>query len=169
VVAHVAAKPGNHLVFVPSFAYLGELAGRLEDAGLFVVEQESAMNEEARDAFLAHFAEAGKMVGVAVLGGVFSEGIDLPGDRVVGVTVIGIGLPRLCVERDILQQHFEATRGRGFDYAYRFPGMQRVLQAVGRLIRSETDEGVALLVDRRFREARTRVLLPKWWRVGVGE
>jgi Rad3-related DNA helicase len=100
-----------------------------------------------------------------VLGGIFSEGIDLPGDRLVGVTVIGTGLPRLSLERDILQAHFEKTKGSGFDYAYRFPGMQRVLQAAGRLIRTETDKGSALLIDQRFLEPRHRILFPSWWKV----
>lgn len=123
------------------------------------------MNEEAREEFLKNFAQSGNAVGLAVLGGIFSEGIDLPGDRVVGVTVIGIGLPGLSIERDVLVDEFQRTRGAGFDYAYRFPGMQRVLQAVGRLIRSETDRGAALLIDQRFGETRTKVLLPKWWGV----
>jgi cell division protein FtsI (penicillin-binding protein 3) len=94
-----------------------------------------------------------------------ASGIDLPGERLVGVTVIGTGLPRLSLERDILQAHFEEKKGSGFDYAYRFPGMQRVLQAAGRLIRTETDKGSALLVDQRFLEPRHRVLFPSWWRI----
>ncbi|HVE15092.1 MAG TPA: ATP-dependent DNA helicase, partial [Chthoniobacterales bacterium] len=135
VAAHIEANPGNHLVFAPSFSYLRELAEKLEDAGLTCIEQTSSMDEGSRAAFLDQFAKGGNAVGIAVLGGIFAEGIDLPGDRVVGVTVIGIGIPRLSIERDILQAHFETTRGAGFDFAYRFPGMQRVLQAVGRLIR----------------------------------
>lgn len=165
VIAHLSAHPGNHLVFTPSFAYLDELSDRLDAANIEHLTQTSGMDEPAREAFLGAFANAGNTVGLAVLGGIFSEGIDLPGDRIVGVTVIGIGLPRLSLERDILRRHFEQAHGQGFDYAYRFPGMQRVLQAVGRLIRSETDQGAALLIDHRFREARTRVLLPRWWQV----
>ncbi len=165
VAVHVGDQVGNHLVFCPSFAYLELLSVELEELGVEVVEQRSGMAEAARDEFLANFARSGRTVGLAVLGGVFSEGIDLPGERVVGVTVIGIGLPRLSLERDLLVVAFDSAFGSGFDYAYRFPGMQRVLQAVGRLIRSETDRGVALLVDRRFNEARTRVLLPEWWAV----
>ncbi len=165
VIAHVTAHPGNHLVFTPSFAYLDELSDRLDSADIQHLTQTSGMDEVARDGFLEAFATAGQTVGLAVLGGIFSEGIDLPGDRVVGVTVIGIGLPRLSLERDILRQHFEQTHGQGFDFAYRFPGMQRVLQAVGRLIRSDTDRGAALLIDHRFRESRTRVLFPRWWHV----
>ena len=123
------------------------------------------MDETQRGAFLARLVPGENAVGLAVLGGIFSEGVDLPGDRLVAVTVIGIGLPRLSLERDLLQAHFEATRGAGFDFAYRFPGMQRVLQAVGRLIRTESDRGSALLIDQRFTERRTRVLFPAWWGV----
>lgn len=166
VAGHIAAQPGNHLVFCPSMQYLGELEPRLAalvDRPVFA--QTSLMDESQRTAFLDRFHPGEAGVGLAVLGGIFSEGIDLPGDRLVGVTVIGVGLPRLSVERDILQVYFQATRGEGFDYAYRFPGMQRVLQAVGRLIRSEEDRGAALLIDQRFNENRYRVLFPEWWAV----
>ncbi len=169
VAQHVASLAGNHLVFCPSFAYLDSLSGELDEFDFDLVEQTSSMGEAARDEFLAKFERAGDAVGLAVLGGVFAEGIDLPGDRVVGVTVIGIGLPGLSLERDILVREFERTHGSGFDYAYRLPGMQRVLQAVGRLIRSERDRGVVLLVDQRFNEARTRKLLPAWWPVLQGD
>jgi len=168
VAAHVRAHPGNHLVFTPSFSYLDDLAEALDALGLPTVTQAASMDEASRDEFLANFAAAGNAVGLAVLGGIFSEGIDLPGERIVGVSIVGIGLPRLSLERDALQAHFEATRGAGFDFAYRFPGMQRVLQAVGRLIRTETDRGAALLIDRRFHETRTRLLLPAWWRIERG-
>lgn len=164
VARHIAAQPGNHLVFCPSMQYLGELEQRLApliDRPVFA--QTSLMDEAQRAAFIDRFHPGESGVGLAVLGGIFSEGIDLPGERLVGVTVIGVGLPRLSVERDILQAHFQNTRGEGFDYAYRYPGMQRVLQAVGRLIRSEQDHGAALLVDHRFAEWRYRVLLPEWW------
>lgn len=168
VARHIAAQPGNHLVFCPSMQYLGELEQRLLpqiDRPLFV--QTALMDETQRTAFIDRFHPGESGIGLAVLGGIFSEGIDLPGDRLVGVTVIGVGLPRLSVERDILQVYFQNSRGEGFDYAYRFPGMQRVLQAVGRLIRSEQDRGVALLIDHRFKERRYRLLLPEWWNVSA--
>jgi DNA excision repair protein ERCC-2 len=97
------------------------------------------------------------------------EGIDLPGEQLVGVTVIGVGLPSLSFKRDLLAGYFEHKGRSGFDYAYRFPGMQRVLQAVGRLLRSEEDQGAALLVDRRFLEERYEMLFPSWWRVVPNE
>lgn len=166
VAAHMARTPGNHLVFCPSLQYLADLELKLSsqiDRPVFA--QTSLMDEAQRMAFLDRFHPGEASVGLAVLGGIFAEGIDLPGDRLVGVTVIGVGLPRLSVERDILLFYFHQTRGAGFDYAYRFPGMQRVLQAVGRLIRTEEDEGSALLIDHRFTERRYRDLFPAWWHV----
>jgi DNA excision repair protein ERCC-2 len=165
VADHVQAHPGNHLIFSPSLQYQADLepllAGLLTNKHLF--SQGSLMEESQRLAFLARFTSGAEGIGLAVLGGIFAEGVDLPGDQLIGVTVIGVGLPRLSLERDILLQYFAATRGEGFDYAYRFPGMQRVLQAVGRLIRSEEDRGAALLIDQRFNEPRYRRLFPDWW------
>ncbi|HRJ70978.1 MAG TPA: helicase C-terminal domain-containing protein [Terrimicrobiaceae bacterium] len=165
VSSHLASHPGNHLVFCPSLAYLNQLVPELQSRfpSRLLFAQKAMMDEMEREAFLSRFVPGADGVGLAVLGGIFAEGVDLPGDRLVGVTVIGVGLPRLSIERDILQGHFSATRGAGFDYAYRFPGMQRVLQAIGRLIRSETDRGSALLIDHRFEEVRYRNLFPHWW------
>lgn len=167
VAEHVQSVPGNHLIFCPSMAYLDDLSAKIQALlpGANLMSQTAGMLDADRSAFLDSFQSASRRTALAVLGGIFSEGIDLPGDRLVGVTVIGTGLPRLCLERDILQAHFEKTKGSGFDYAYRFPGMQRVLQAAGRLIRTETDKGSALLIDQRFLEPRHRILFPSWWRV----
>jgi len=165
VAGHVLETPGNHLIFCPSLAYLADLASRLEDllpTGSLLV-QTAAMSEAGRNGFLDAFQPGSRTIALAVLGGIFAEGVDLPGERLVGVTVIGTGLPRLSLERDILQSYFEEAQGSGFDYAYRFPGMQRVLQAAGRLIRTETDMGSVLLVDLRFLEPRHQVLFPAWW------
>ncbi len=167
VSTHILSHPGNHLVFCPSLAYLAQLETELSKRfpGRTIFTQKATMDESEREAFLSRYAPGAECTGLAVLGGIFAEGVDLPGDRLVGVTVIGVGLPRLSIERDVLQRHFEAERGEGFDYAYRYPGMQRVLQAVGRLIRSESDSGSALLIDQRFQEPRYRCLFPKWWDV----
>lgn len=167
VARHVRSVPGNHLVFCPSMAYLDDLSAKLQALlpEELLMNQTSGMPDAERSAFLDSFQPESCRTALAVLGGIFSEGIDLPGDRLVGVTVIGTGLPRLSLERDILQAHFEEKKGSGFDYAYRFPGMQRVLQAAGRLIRTETDKGSALLIDQRFLEARHRILFPSWWTV----
>jgi DNA excision repair protein ERCC-2 len=167
VAEHVQSVPGNHLVFCPSMAYLDDLFAKLQALlpEEVLMTQTPGMPDSERSAFLDSLQPESRRTALAVLGGIFSEGIDLPGERLVGVTVIGMGLPRLSLERDILQAHFEEKKGFGFDYAYRFPGMQRVLQAAGRLIRTETDKGSALLVDQRFLEPRHRVLFPSWWRV----
>lgn len=167
VAGHVRSVPGNHLVFCPSMAYLDDLSAKLQALlpEEVLMNQTSGMPDAERSAFLDSFQPESRRTALAVLGGIFSEGIDLPGDRLVGVTVIGTGLPRLSLERDILLAHFEEKKGSGFDYAYRFPGMQRVLQAAGRLIRTETDKGSALLVDQRFLEPRHQILFPSWWRV----
>src|SRR5439155_7174436 len=115
-------------------------------------------------------AEAGTpnlrpLVGFAVMGGIFGEGIDLIGDRLVGAVIVGVGLPQLCVERDLIRGYFQEKNGCGFEYAYVYPGLNRVIQAAGRVIRSETDRGVVLLMDRRFGQPRYQKLLPKWWLV----
>lgn len=167
VAEHVQSVPGNHLVFCPSMAYLDDLCAKLQALlpEEVLMTQTSGMPDAERSAFLDSFQPESRRTALTVLGGIFSEGIDLPGERLVGVTVIGTGLPRLSLERDILLAHFEEKKGSGFDYAYRFPGMQRVLQAAGRLIRTETDKGSALLVDQRFLEARHQILFPSWWRI----
>ena len=105
------------------------------------------------------------LVGFAVLGGVFGEGIDLVGDRLVGAVVVGVGLPQLCLERDLIREYFNQKNGLGFEFAYAYPGLNRVIQAAGRVIRSETDRGVVLLIDTRFAQAPYRELLPRWWTI----
>ncbi len=160
---HVRRAPGNHLIFCPSLSYLEQLKGKLLALGLDCHAQNPIMNEVERGEYLVKFTEGRNSVGLAVMGGIFSEGIDLPGDQLIGVTVIGVGLPGLSIERDLLVAYYDGKERSGFDYAYRYPGMQRVLQAVGRLIRSEEDRGAALLIDRRFFESRYEALFPPWW------
>ena len=127
--------------------------------------QRAPMEEHERSAFLDRFSESNErtLVGLAVMGGFFGEGIDLVGERLTGAAVVGVGLFGLSPERDHIKEHFERERGTGFDYAYMFPGMNRVLQAAGRVIRSDTDRGAVLLVDERFAQARYRALLPPEW------
>jgi DNA excision repair protein ERCC-2 len=162
---HLGQNPGNNLIYCPSLAYLDQLHQKLTASGITAFAQRAGMAESERESFLAKFTNGTGSVGLAVMGGIFAEGIDLPGEQLVGVTVIGVGLPGLSIERDLLVTYFDQKERPGFDYAYRFPGMQRVLQAVGRLIRSEDDQGAALLVDRRFLESRYESLFPTWWRV----
>ena len=162
-----AGKTGNYLVFFPSYSYLQtvweDFTARYPD--LAALRQETAMDETQRAAFLARFAPGSTrtLVGFAVLGGVFGEGVDLAGDRLIGVAVVGPGLPQVGPRQEQLREHFEKTRGSGFDYAYRFPGMNKVLQAAGRVIRTPQDKGVVLLIDDRFTAPENRRLMPPHW------
>lgn len=161
------ARPGNYWAFFPSYSYLQSVwenfSARYPD--LPTLCQESSMDETQRAAFLEQFVPGRQdtLVGFAVLGGVFSEGVDLAGDRLIGVAVVGPGLPQVGPRQEQLRAHFEETRGSGFDYAYRFPGMNKVLQAAGRVIRTPQDKGVVLLIDDRFAAPDTRRLMPPHW------
>jgi DNA excision repair protein ERCC-2 len=126
---HLRENPGNNLIYCPSLAYLDQLHQKLTAVGIPSFAQRAGMAESERESFLARFTNATCSVGLAVLGGIFAEGIDLPGEQLVGVTVIGVGLPGLSIERDLLVTYFDQKKRPGFDYAYRYPGMQRVLQA----------------------------------------
>jgi len=164
----VNGRRGNYLVYFPSYQYLNDTlhAFQLLHPSVPVLVQRPGMTEPERDAFLAAFSvEHGEtMVGFAVLGGIFGEGIDLVGERLIGAVIVGVGLPQLCVERNLIRDYFQHQNAMGFEYAYTFPGMNRVLQAIGRVIRSETDRGVVLLIDARFNETRYRRLFPAWWK-----
>ncbi len=124
------------------------------------------MSEEERNAFLEQFSAGNEftLVGFAVMGGVFGEGIDLLGDRLSGAAIGGVGLPQICLEREIIRDYFQKMINRGFEYSYMYPGMNKVMQAAGRVIRTETDKGIILLIDERFALAQYRRLLPKHWR-----
>jgi len=163
----VEGRAGNYLVYLPSYQYLTAVQEQFhaQHPAVPILVQRPGMTEPEREAFLAAFAvEHGEtLVGFAVMGGIFGEGIDLVGDRLIGAIIVGVGLPQLCVERDLIRDYFQEQTGAGFDYAYAFPGMNRVLQAIGRVIRSETDRGVVLLIDARFAEPRYRRLFPAWW------
>lgn len=160
-------QPGNYLAFFSSFDYLQQALHRLQALypGLPVWAQSRAMAEPEREAFVARFTEHGQGIGFAVLGGAFGEGIDLPGRRLVGAFIATLGLPQVNPLNEHLRQRLQARFGRGFDYAYQFPGMQKVVQAAGRVIRSEQDRGVVLLLDDRFTRPEVRRLLPAWWRI----
>ena len=164
----VRGRRGNYLVYFPSYQYLNDTLQefQIRFPPISVLVQRPGMTEPERDAFLAAFSvEHGEtLVGFAVLGGIFGEGIDLVGERLIGAVIVGVGLPQMCVERNLIRDYFQQQNAAGFDYAYTFPGMNRVLQAVGRVIRSETDHGVVLLIDARFDELRYRRLFPAWWK-----
>jgi len=164
----VLGRRGNYLVYFPSYQYLNDTlqAFQLGHPLVPVLVQRPGMSEPERDGFLAAFSvEHGEtLVGFAVLSGIFGEGIDLVGERLIGAVIVGVGLPQMCVERNLIRDYFQQQNAMGFEYAYTFPGMNRVLQAIGRVIRSETDRGVVLLIDARFNETRYRRLFPAWWK-----
>ena len=123
------------------------------------------MNEREREGFLREFQAQGEktLLGFCVMGGIFSEGIDLIGDRLIGVAVVGTGIPQIGCEREILKEYYDEKGEPGFDYAYRYPGMNKVLQAAGRVIRTREDIGVILLMDERFMNREYQMLFPREW------
>ncbi len=163
-----SARVGNYLVFFPSYAYLAEVLERLKERlpERHLLVQDRGMPEAAREAFLTQFSANNQetLVGLAVMGGIFGEGIDLVGDRLIGAVVVGVGVPQVCLERDLIKDYFDRQNGSGFAYAYQYPGFNRVLQATGRVIRTEADRGTIVLIDERFTHARYRQLFPAHWR-----
>jgi DNA excision repair protein ERCC-2 len=168
IAAMARARAGNYLVYFSSYEYMQTVLDRFRarHADIESAVQISGMAESAREEFLARFQQnsARTLVAFAVLGGVFGEGIDLVGDRLIGVAVVGVGLPQLCLERDLIREYWQRDARSGFDFAYTYPGMNRVLQAAGRVIRSERDRGMVLLLDERFGHREHRNLFPPWWR-----
>ena len=161
------ARAGHYLAFFPSYSYLQQVwedfTARYPDQPTLC--QESAMDEGKRAEFLAQFqkSDGRPLLGFAVLGGVFGEGVDLTGESLIGAAIVSPGLPQVGPRQEQLRDYFEQTRGSGFDYAYRFPGMNKVLQAAGRVIRTPEDRGVVLLIDDRFLAPDTRRLMPPHW------
>jgi DNA excision repair protein ERCC-2 len=171
IAAVVNRRKGNYLLFFPSYAYLQMVYGQFgrDYPHIRTIVQRSEMNEADRDTFLCAFEDAVSqtLVGFAVMGGVFGEGIDLMGERLTGAVIVGVGLPGICVRRDLIRAYFDRRGGCGFEFAYQYPGLNRVLQAAGRVIRSEQDRGVVLLIDQRYAQQRYRTLLPSHWHVQV--
>lgn len=163
IAATVSAKKGNYIVYFPSYEYMEKVVELFTQRyrGVQTVVQTRGMTHREREEFLASFCEDGRLrVGFCVLGGSFSEGVDLPGGRLIGSIVVGTGLPGISNERNILREYYDNTRENGFDYAYTYPGINRVLQAAGRVIRREEDRGIVVLIDDRYAEPRIRSLLP---------
>lgn len=160
-------KKGNYMVFFPSYKYMIDVYNEFEKKypNINALIQDSSMAEEERELFLKEFKDenANTMVAFAVLGGVFSEGIDLKHNRLIGTIIISVGLPQICLERDIIMHYFNKNEKKGFKYAYMYPGMNKVLQAAGRVIRTEEDKGIIVLIDSRFSELEYRSLFPKEW------
>lgn len=162
------AKQGNYIVFFPSYRFLeevgNEFVGYLTKDMEFLI-QEQSMNEQQREVFLQSYKEKreGSLIGFCVLGGIFSEGIDLTDESLIGAIIVGTGIPQVCNEREILRQYFEQQNENGFDYAYLYPGMNKVQQAAGRVIRTERDCGVITLLDERFANRKYRDTFPREW------
>ena len=184
----VKNRHGNYMIFFPSHAFLQQVYDvfmgyfYLEDCMECIV-QEDYMNEKSREEFLQRFArnescdlseliqmeieideeEEKSLLGFCVLGGIFSEGIDLKNDSLIGAVIVGTGSPQVCNEREILKNYFDAQGDNGFDYAYRYPGMNKVLQAAGRVIRTAQDVGVIALLDERFLNRSYQRMFPREW------
>ncbi len=167
IAATVSGRAGNYIVFFPSYKYMTEVQKEFEKKypKVKVFAQENNMTYAQKEEFLANFKEdTGVLrIGMCVLGGSFSEGIDLPGSRLIGTVVVGVGLPGISNERNIMKEYFDNTREGGYDYAYTYPGMNRVLQAAGRVIRTETDRGVVVLLDDRYATEQYKMMFPLHW------
>lgn len=165
--AAAGGKKGNYMVFFPSYQYMAELERIFEEEPLEadLIVQGSSMSEAERKEFLSEFETEREhsLVAFCVMGGVFSEGIDLKEERLIGVIVVGTGLPMVCVEQEVLKGYFDETEERGFDFSYQYPGMNKVLQAAGRVIRTPEDKGIILLLDDRFLRRDYMELFPREW------
>ena len=169
IARHYAAQPGNYLAFFSSFDYLRRVSTLLRERhpALPVFEQAPGMPEAQRREFLDRFAPGGRGIGFAVLGGSFGEGIDLPGDRLVGAFIATLGLPQVNPVNEEMRRRMGRAFGAGYDYAYLYPGIRKVVQAAGRVIRTREDRGTVVLIDDRFARPEVRALLPGWWKVEV--
>jgi DNA excision repair protein ERCC-2 len=165
----VSVNKGNYLVFFPSYAYLDMVFPLYEQ--MFphhtLLVQTQGMKEDDRLVFLDHFSHEnnGALVGFVVMGGIFGEGIDLMGDRLSGAVIVGVGLPGISLERELIRIHFEDKQMPGFNYSYLYPGVNRVFQAAGRVIRSEEDRGAILLIDTRYALPQYHSLIPPDWQL----
>lgn len=174
-----AQKKGNYLIFFPSHAFLKQVYEVYQEA-FFDKEQETCllqgehMGEKEREEFLRQFSltdsdnaleevVSRSLLGFCVLGGIFSEGIDLKKDSLIGAIIVGTGLPQVCNEREIVRQYFDKREENGFDYAYQYPGMNKVLQAAGRVIRTAEDVGIVALLDERFLQRSYQRMFPREW------
>ncbi len=166
----LAQHPGNYLVYFPSYKYMNAVFEIFSASypEVVTIRQAPEMNEEDRELFLNQFRPAPGtapvgMLGFGVLGGIFSEGVDLKHEGLIGAIIVGVGLPQICFERDIIRDYFNEKNHAGYEYSYLYPGMNKVLQAAGRVIRTETDRGVIVLIDERFSSPSYRQLFPREW------
>jgi DNA excision repair protein ERCC-2 len=162
------AKPGNYWVYSPSFDYQARLAAVFAESfpDIEVVSQQQGSQSEQSN-FLSRFTPHSQVVGFTVLGGVFGESVDLPGERLIGAIILGPGLPQMNMINERIAEYFTGQGLNGFAYAYQLPGWQKVVQAGGRVIRTETDRGVVILADDRFTQTSYKALLPRHWQLQV--
>lgn len=177
IIHFIEARIGNYLLFFPSYRMLSEIQTYLEKAlqqqaeinpslsAFSLFPQETTMTEKDREDFLSHFqdAEHQSAIGLCVLGGIFGEGIDLTDSQLIGAVIIGTGLPMVCTENELFREYYDKQEKNGFTYAYQYPGMNKVLQAAGRVIRTGTDRGAILLLDERFLQKTYQQLFPREW------
>jgi DNA excision repair protein ERCC-2 len=160
----VAIRPGNYFAFFPSFDFLNEVSALLKLEHAEVLIQHRFMADHHRSALLDKLRETGKAhLVLAVQGGIFAEGVDYPGELAVGAIIVGPGLPKVSFELELMRRYYEQHYSKGFEYAYLYPGMNRVVQSAGRIVRSETDKGVIVLLDRRFSYENYSRLFPRDW------
>jgi Rad3-related DNA helicase len=169
IAAQFCKRPGNYLAFFSSFDYLQQVAQLLAEKHphISLWSQSRGMGEAQRQQFLDQFHADGQGIGFAVLGGAFGEGIDLPGARLIGAFIATLGLAQLNPVNEQMKRRMAAIFGSGYDYTYLYPGVQKVVQAAGRVIRTQQDQGVVMLIDDRFGESKVRQLLPRWWAVQI--
>ena len=165
--ASIAGKKGKYIVYFPSYTYLESVKDVFSQKypKINLIVQRKSMSEKAKKEFLDAFdaKSEGTLVGFCVMGGSFSEGIDLRGERLIGAIIVGVGLPTISSELNIIKEYFDKTRENGYAYAYTYPGMNKVLQAAGRVIRSEEECGVVVLIDDRFATPDYKILMPDYW------
>lgn len=165
----VTAHPGNYLMFFPSYSYLNNIYPIVKQMLLNkakVYKQFPGMNQRQKEEFLQRVTQTGvnqSNLGLAVLGGLFGEGVDLPGEQLIGILIVSLGMPMVNDEQELIREYFEERNGQGFLYAYLIPGLIRVIQSAGRVFRTPEDKGVVMLVDERFNDERFRELLPQDW------
>jgi Rad3-related DNA helicase len=165
IVAFTSAKIGNYMVFFPSYQMLNQVMQLAGDEASDIVVQTSNMSEIEKEQFLEAFTKEPERsrIGFCVMGGIFSEGIDLKNDRLIGAVIVGTGLPMIGNERELFRNYYDRVNGKGFDYAYLYQGMNKVLQSAGRVIRTMEDRGAILLLDQRFEQKQYQNLFPREW------
>lgn len=163
----ISQKSGNYFVFFPSYDYMRNIFNIFneENRKFKIVCQENIMTEEEKNDFIKLFSENVNetLIGFVVMGGVFSEGIDLAGEKLIGSIIVGVGIPKICLERNIIKEYFEGNKADGFLYSYVYPGINKVLQSAGRVIRTDKDRGLIVLIDERYSQNQYKKLLPKEW------